>query len=307
MTVTCDPAEETNWSWSGCGKIVWMWAILLVSWHDLSQCIHWASDGKIKFLDSRDLQGVKKPLESLEKNMRRIWIRLLQTCLCAGFILIIHRAEHFSSWCDKSAVCDTRSLLSSQLCSQRWCGTHLCSQWAQISQSHSKSYIYIYIQAWMIWYIYNEIYLQNLGEYCTGRRVLLAELLMELHEQVEQVSCRCHDEKIPTKLYRNSFPFRAFEVVAGAWGGWNQVALVSTFGCCHGRDQGSRGATLVCFGRSWLISDADFLPMSSNPSHAWAWEFYKKVPKTVVKTYPTNFKVKDKLTSWKQTLAEPCR
>ena len=154
MTVTCDPAKETNWSWSGCGKIVWMWAILLVSWHDLSQCIHWASDGKIKFLDSRDLQGVKKPLESLEKNMRRIWIRLLQTCLCAGFILIIHRAEHFSSWCDKSAVCDTRSLLSSQLCSQRWCGTHLCSQWAQISQSHSKSYIYIYIQAWMIWYIY---------------------------------------------------------------------------------------------------------------------------------------------------------
>ena len=62
--------------------------------------------------------------------------------------------------------------------------------------------------------IYIEIHLQNLG----GLRILLAEFLMGLHyEQVEQVLSL--PRNTPTRFYRNRSHFRAFDFVAGAWGG----------------------------------------------------------------------------------------
>lgn len=58
--------------------------------------------------------------------------------------------------------------------------------------------------------------MQNLGEYCTGRRVLLAELLMELHEQVEQVSCRCHMKRFLRNSTETAFlsePLKLWQVL----------------------------------------------------------------------------------------------
>ena len=65
--------------------------------------------------------------------------------------------------------------------------------------------------------LYNEIYVQNLAEHCTGRRVLLAEFLMSLpSEQVEQVSCRCHEGTDPTKFTETAFlsePLKLWQVL----------------------------------------------------------------------------------------------